>query len=131
VVALFIPKEELNGEWIGPVAVFDDDARENGWTGYLERDSWKTEADARAWAAREGHEFRVQVTSTVGVMRSYPPPADEARWQELFDGASSDERAELALIRDRLRRGREQIEAWQREHPPSWWHRLLLKFGPR
>jgi hypothetical protein len=65
-------------------------------------------------------------------MRSYPPPDDEERWQELMDAASSDvERNELQEIRARIGRGRKQVEEWERDHPPSRWHRFLARIGSR
>jgi hypothetical protein len=56
-VAVFTPKEERDGEWIGHVAVYEEDAPKSGWTGYLQRDSWMTEREAREWAARHGYTF--------------------------------------------------------------------------
>jgi hypothetical protein len=79
-----------------------------------------------AWKERARR--TVYRSSGTMVMGSYPPPDDNSAWEEMIANASSD--VEVAELRRKRETRRSQLEAfavWERDHPLSWWHRLVLR----
>jgi hypothetical protein len=62
IAVTFKHEDEVDGEPIGPVFIYDEDEPEDSWTGHLDDISgptggWRTLSDARAWAASRGYSF--------------------------------------------------------------------------